>query len=71
MPERRFPAAPMVDARRFELGQKIVRLKRTPEWLVNGVARVGRCLHPGGLVRAIVPKVLVRIDDDGHFPPTR
>ena len=62
----RFNRHGTVDPSRYELGHQVVRLERTPQRLERGIADVRRRLHPGCLISAVRPEVLMCIDDDTH-----
>src|SRR5215204_988510 len=60
-----------VDPSRFELRHQVVRLKRTPQRLEPEITRIRRHLHPGSLIGAVRPEVLMCIDDAIHRVPPR
>src|SRR6516225_3907050 len=55
-----------VDASRFQLRDQIVRSKRTPQRLQPGVALIRWHFHPGRLISAVGPKMLMGIPDETH-----
>jgi hypothetical protein len=65
----RFNRHGATDPSRFELGHQIVRLERTPQWLEPAVTRIRRHLHPGRLVGAVDPEMLMCIDDNTRRAP--